>query len=293
MIKTVTLLPCRKKNVSADNVREILDVLKVHCDKVLMDEEFGIAFQKDYPCVSVADNDDVFASSELVIVMGGDGSIIDASRRSASLEIPVVGINFGRLGFLAELDGDETDLLTEILEGKFETEERMMLDVTVKRGTEEIKLPYPCLNDIVLSNGPVSRISTFDLYCDGASIAKYSADGVIISTPTGSSAYSMSAGGPLIYQTMECILATPVCPHSFTLRPVIFTGGSVLEIKNAVCRENSMYITIDGREHTEIFEGDTVHIKKSEKKTKLVRVKDGGLVSVLRRKLSDIDNTSF
>ncbi len=293
MIKNVTLLPCRKKNVTSDDIRTILNILDARNLNVIMDESFGAVFANEYSCITLARNDDVFLSSELVIVMGGDGSIIDASRRAASFGIPVVGFNFGRLGFLAELDGNDAELLTHILDCKFETEHRMMLDVTVIRDGGEINLPYPCLNDVVLSNGPVSRLSSFDLYCDGSNVAKYSADGVIVSTPTGSSAYSMSAGGPLIYQTMECICVTPICPHSFTLRPVVFMDTSVLEIRNAHCRENSMYITVDGRDHIEIFEGDTVLIKKSPKVTKLVRVKDGGLLSVLNRKLSEMDNSSF
>lgn len=289
MIKTVALLPCKKKNITYAAINQVLEILSVHCDKILVDDEFPEAFKNKYGMLEYTSADRIFEMSGLVIVMGGDGSIIDAARRSASYGIPVVGINYGRLGFLAELEGRETKLLVEILNGNFRIENRMMLDVSIIRAGEKISLPYPCLNDVVLSNGPVSRLSGFDLYCDGAYIARYSADGVIVSTPTGSSAYSMSAGGPLIYQTMECICATPICPHSFTLRPVVFTGESIIEIKNALCRENSMYITVDGREHTEILPGDTVVIRKSNVVTKLVRVKDGGLVSVLHRKLSDME----
>ncbi len=292
MIKTVTLLPCMKKNITKQNILEILRVLENYCDKVLMEKCVSEIICDNIPLVEYCDGEDVFNGSELVIVMGGDGSIIDASRRVSHLNIAVLGINYGRLGFLAELEAKETELLCEILNGNYRTEERMMLDVTVTSKGEEKAVSYPCLNDVVLSNGPVSRLSGFDLYCDGTFITRYAADGIIVSTPTGSSAYSLSAGGPLIYQTMECICVTPICPHSFTHRPVVFMGESVLELKNAFCRENKMYITVDGREHMEIFYGDTVTISKSAEITRLVRIKDGGLVNVLNRKLSEMDVAS-
>lgn len=289
MIKYVTLLPCTKKNITAENIEDILSVLQLYCNRVFVEAATFEEFKEQYPVIERRDGQDIFNESELVIVMGGDGSIIDAARRAAHLKIPVLGINFGRLGFLAELEIKETDLLCEILNGNYHIEERMMLDVSVIRDGEEKRFSFPCLNDAVLSNGPVPRLSGFDLYCDGTFITRYAADGIIISTPTGSSAYSMSAGGPLIFQSMECICATPICPHSFTHRPVVFMGSSVIELKNSLCRENKMYLTVDGREHTEILCGDTIKIKKSAEITRLVRIKDGGLVSVLNRKLSEMD----
>lgn len=293
MIKNATLIPGEKKHIPDCEIEKIVNLLSELSCNVIMDDRFKDSRFSSFKGVSTVASDELYSNSDLIIVMGGDGSVIEAARTSADFEIPIVGINFGRLGFLAELEVHETDLIRQIIEENFKIEERMMLDVSVIRDGCETKLPYPCLNDVVLSNGPVSRLSGFDLYCDGIYISRYSADGIVISTPTGSSAYSMSAGGPLVSQAMECICATPICPHSFTLRPVVFMGDSLIEIKNAACRENSMYITADGRENTEIFSGDTVVIKKSLKKTKLVRVKDGGFVSVLHRKLSEIDKSSY
>ncbi len=293
MIKTVTLLPCKKKNVLPDSIKATIRFILHDCDKILMDAEFAPMLEGCFDSLEFACGDEVFSSSDLVVVMGGDGSIIDAARRAAGFGIPVVGINYGRLGFLSELDDVDIASFFDILKGKFQVEERMMLEVTIERDGSQISLPYPALNEVVLSNGPRSRLSSFELCCDGTQIARYSADGIIISTPTGSSAYSMSAGGPLIYQTMECICATPVCPHSFTLRPVVFPGESVIEIKNALCRENSMYITVDGKEHIEVFSGDVIRIKKNAFSAKFARIKEGGFVSVLNRKLSEIDDLSL
>ena len=290
MIKRVTLLSNIKKNIPDDALRSVLDKLKTLGCTVAVDASDSNPVYSEYDNIRRKEKRSMFDDSGLVIVMGGDGSIIESSRLLDDHDIPIVGINFGRLGFLAELEIGEIDLLDEILKGNYRIEERMMLNVSVVRGSGSINMRYPCLNETVLSNGPISRLTEFDLYCDGEIVSHYAADGIIISTPTGSSAYSLSAGGPLVYQTMECIIATPICPHSFTLRPVVFTGNSELEIRNPACRKNSIFITVDGRDNMEIFKDDRIRIKKSDKKTKLVRVKDGGFINVLHRKLEKKSN---
>lgn len=287
MITKAALFFGLKKSISKSDVCAVLNVLTRHGCRVSVDSRFACPEYSAFDGVEYTEKNELFTEAELAVVMGGDGSIIEAARRSAGLSVPIIGINFGTLGYLAELEFGEIDMLEQVLDGDFKIEERMMLDFGIVRGGETVKSEKPCLNDIVLSNGPVSRLSGFDLYCDGIYVARYAADGVIISTPTGSSAYSMSAGGPLIYQTMECICATPICPHSLTLKPVIFKGDAVLEIRNASCRENSMFITADGRSNIEVFSDDVITIKKSDTSTRLVRVKNGGFMSVLHRKLSD------
>lgn len=286
MQKGVTLISNIKKNIPPEALASVLDKLGELGCTVYVSEDDTNPIYASYSFVVPTSDGEMYRDSSLLIVMGGDGSIIEAARRSSGHDIPIVGINFGRLGYLAELEIGELSLLDRIIAGDYRTEERMMLDVEIIRGNVATKMTYPCLNETVLSNGPISRLADFDLYCDGEMLAHYDADGVIISTPTGSSAYSLSAGGPLVYQTMECIIATPICPHSFTLRPVVFTGDSSIEIRNASCRKNKMFITIDGRDNAEIFTSDIIKIKKSDRKTKLIRVKDGGFINTLHRKLA-------
>ncbi len=289
MSKIVTLITNIKKTIPDEARRAVLDKLKdASCTVQISDSEFSPVFD-NYPNISRLPSERIFDSSSLIIVMGGDGSMIEASRRSRGTDIPIIGINFGRVGFLAELEISEISLLDRALSGDYKTEERMMLDCEIIRGDDSIKLTYPCLNETVLSNGPVSRLLDFELYCDGKIVSHYDADGVIVSTPTGSSAYSLSAGGPIVNQTMECIIVTPICPHSFNLRPVVFTGDSVLEIRNPSCRENKMFITVDGRDNTEVVTSDIIRIKKSDMKTKLVRLKDGTFINTLHRKLGKIN----
>lgn len=287
-IKNVTLLVSPKKRIPAEYVEEIFKLLTEYgAEKIFVEDGDEYSFEM-YENAVICDGEKLFSASQLAVVMGGDGSIIDAARRSAKFGVPVAGINFGRLGYLAELEYSERDMLERLMHGDFEIEERMMLEVSV---SDKIKLIS--LNDVVLSNGPISRISRFDLLCNGTEIARYVADGVIICTPTGSSAYSLSAGGPLIYQTMECICATPICPHSMTARPIVFAPDSVIEIKNPYCRENKMFLTVDGRDNIEIFPSDTVTVKKSTVKTHLARIKSKSFIDVLHEKLSNHDGFSI
>ena len=288
MIKCVSLISNIKRGIPDSAILDVVRTLGGLSCKVKVCKEYSSKAVFGLDNVSVCPIGELFKGSDLLIVMGGDGSIIKAARMSHGYDIPIVGINFGRLGFLAELETGDIPLLKNIVRGEYRIEERMMLDVSVIRKNDEVvNIHYPCLNETVLSNGPISRLAEFDLYCDGEQVTHYAADGIIVSTPTGSSAYSLSAGGPLVYQTMECIIATPICPHSFTLRPVVFTGDSVLEIRNPFCRKNKMFITVDGRDNEEIRSDDVIRISKSRSITKLVRVKDGGFISTLNRKLGN------
>ena len=284
-MKKIVLISNKKKNIPDAALRAVIEkLISLGCTVAIPADDNCDAYREFQLTEYTAD--DLFEGAFLTVVMGGDGSIIKAARKSSKYGVPIVGFNFGRVGFLAELEMGDLDLLDRIVSGDYKTEERMMLDVEIVREGEVNKIKYPCLNEAVLSNGPVSRLTDFDLYCDGSLVSHYDADGIIVSTPTGSTAYSLSAGGPIVYQTMECIVATPICAHSFSLRPIVFTGESVLEIRNASCRKNKMYITVDGRDNTEITPADVNKIKKSACKTKLVRVKDAGFVSTLRDKLN-------
>ena len=236
--------------------------------------------------ISFIDGDRLFDEADVIFVLGGDGSIIEAARSTVGRGIPIVGINCGRLGYLAEIEIGELDLVDQVLAGRGTTEERIMLDVKILRGDDVITLPTPALNDVVLTNGPVPRLLSFELYCNGEPVENCYADGMIISTPTGSTAYSMSAGGPILDPCLDCFCATPICPQSMNNRPVIFRGDSVLELHNMHSRGSSIYISEDGRDYLPLQEDDVVRICRSDCRIPLIRVKNGGFLSALRRKLS-------
>ena len=227
-----------------------------------------------------------FEGADYLVVLGGDGSMIQVARTTMFLEIPIVGINYGTIGYMTALSKDNIEKLHEILLGKHVLQNRMMLDIDVIKDDKSLKAYSRSLNEVVVSNGPIPHLVEFDLYCDGNLCQQIRSDGIIIATPTGSSAYSMSAGGPIMDPALACICATPICPHHLNARPVIFGGDSVLEIRNARCRNNYIYLSVDGKEVFEIANGDVVRIAKSKYTAPIVSLGENSFIEVLNSKLS-------
>ena len=230
--------------------------------------------------------DAVYAEANIIIVLGGDGSILEAARRAAHRQIPILGINLGRLGYMAELEMSELDLLGRLFTGDYYLEKRSMLRVELLANGALKSFSY-ALNDAVISNGSVSRIVDLELHENGMPFTKYRADGLIISTPTGSTAYSLSAGGAIVDPSVPCVLVTPICPHSLTARPLIFSDNSVLEVCNICVREKMLYLTIDGKMNFELYRNQTVRVTKAKLQTDLIRLKPSSFYNKLRQKMGN------
>ena len=239
--------------------------------------------------------DELYATADLLIVLGGDGTILEAARRSAQRQTPILGINLGRVGYMAELEMGELELLARLFdrvtaEGhkppSYEIEKRSMLHVEVLNTAGEVRQQMYGLNDAVITNGSVSRIVDIELSENGTPVTTYRADGLIVATPTGSTAYSMSAGGPVADPRVACLCVTPICPHSLGARPLIFPDSATLEIRNICHREKMLYLTVDGRTNCELYRGETVRITRSPLSTGLVRLKPCGFYHRLRAKMS-------
>lgn len=219
------------------------------------------------------------------MVLGGDGTIISTSRNYYEYEIPMIGINLGNLGFLAEIElHDMHATLEELLKGNFVVEQRMLISAN---DDEKDFLGY-ALNDIVISRQSISRMINFDVYVNDAFVNSYRADGVIISTPTGSTAYNLSAGGPIIAPNQNAIVMTPICPHSLTARSIVLAGDDDVKITFKHPRNshvNDLLVTIDGQETTRIFKEDTISIRRAPKNVRLVRLRKNEFFEILRRKL--------
>jgi len=230
--------------------------------------------------------DKIYQSADIIAVLGGDGTILESARKAAPYNVPILGINLGRLGYMAELELDELERLAEIVDGKYSLDKRMMIKVTVvdKEGKE--KLSSYAVNDAVISNGSIARIIDLSLSEGGSLISNYRSDGLIISTPTGSTAYSMSAGGAVVDPRVECICVTPICPHALGSRPMIFPKNAEIEVKNICQREKMIFLTLDGRINQELVYGDTVKITESEMQTSLIRVKNNCFYNQLRKKMN-------
>ncbi|MBQ6569912.1 MAG: NAD(+)/NADH kinase, partial [Clostridia bacterium] len=225
--------------------------------------------------------DDEISSCDAVIVLGGDGTILRAAKRAAVFKIPVLGINFGRLGFLAGLEDISEESLKKLVEGQYSVESRMMLEAQIIGRDEKPRL---VLNDAVVSRGTVSRILELHVSHNNKTVFDYRADGLIVSTPTGSTAYSLSAGGPVVDPSLSGIIMTPICPHSIFSRSVVFSGDSVLEIGCRGDVKDNTYLTIDGDGSYKLFAGDRVRVKKSEQKALFIRINDKNFYEVLNEK---------
>ena len=227
----------------------------------------------------------VYASADMIIVLGGDGTIMESARKAALRGTPILGINLGRVGYLAELEMNELHLLDTVMSGDYRLDVRTILNAEIvsNNGQKTKQVGY-ALNDAVISNGFVSRIIDLQLSEGGTFINNYRADGLIISTPTGSTAYSMSAGGPVADPRISCFCVTPVCPHMMSARPILFPDDVTLEVKHICKREKVLYLTLDGKVNHEIMKNDVVKITKSDLTASIIRVKDRSFYDKLRQK---------
>lgn len=226
----------------------------------------------------------IYREAELVTVLGGDGFMLDAARRAAPSGIPILGINMGRVGYMTELEMDELDLLDRVFEGNFRLDERTMLCAEVRSASGQSKFSSYALNEAAITNGSAARIVDLELSDGDSLVYTYRADGLLIATPTGSTAYSLSAGGPIVDPKLSCFCVTPVCPHSLLARPLVFPDTAKLKIKNICTREKVLHLTLDGRSTFDLYYGDTVLVTRSEMKVKLLRIKEESFYAKIRMK---------
>lgn len=228
--------------------------------------------------------EDLASRVDLIAVLGGDGTMLRTARYVAQHPVPIVGINMGTFGYLTEVNLNETYAALElILKGDFLTEKRMMLDVKIRRGNKIIGSGI-VLNDVVINRGNLSRIVELETAINDQYLTTYKSDGLIISTPTGSTAYSLSAGGPIVFPGKELIIINPICPHTLTNRPIIFPENSKLQII-LWSKESGATVTLDGQESYRIGSGDVMTIRKSKFFTRLVLSPHRGYPEILRSKL--------
>ena len=232
-------------------------------------------------------NDRIYRDVEAIVVLGGDGTILECARRAAPLGLPIIGINLGRLGYMAELEISEIDGLERVVSGDYALEERSMLSVEIVTGDGRVRSSNYALNDAVLSNGSISRIVDLELYEGGVLVSAYRSDGLIVATPTGSTAYSMSAGGAIVDPRLSCICVTPICPHSLSARPLIFPDNARISVKNVCQREKMLYLTVDGRANFELFKGESVQITRSPLTTRFIRLGSSSFYQTLRQKMNE------
>lgn len=224
---------------------------------------------------------------DLVIVIGGDGSMLGAARSMAEYEVPLLGVNRGSLGFLTDImPVDIEQKVGEVLEGQYLTESRFLLEMTVMRDGQYI-VGGEALNDVVLHPGRHMRMIEFELYIDGQFVYSQSSDGLIVSTPTGSTAYALSGGGPLMYPSLDAVVLVPLNPHTLSSRPIVVSGDSKIKllIGHEITRSPTLNVTCDGQISELVKAGDEIHITKKEKRLTLIHPSDHNYYDTCRTKL--------
>jgi NAD+ kinase len=279
MYKAAIISKPQKPEV-ASLLPELLDWLKRHGYEALLDIDSAAYVAHtgiDRTCLPAEHPD-------LVIVLGGDGTLLSAARAFARTETPILSVNLGSLGFLTEIPlSDLYHTLENWCEGIADIDERAMMHTTLKRHGKPVG-EWDALNDIVVAKGTIARMADYTIRIDGELVATFRADGVIVSTPTGSTAYNLAANGPIVMPSVNCMLVTPICPHLLTIRPMVMPGESNI----TVCVEgvpNQIYLTVDGQEAVELQLGDEVQSCRSAAKVRLLRLHPNGLFNVLRSKL--------
>lgn len=267
----------------ADTLAQIANYLRRLNLRVLVDE----ASAKFIPSndLEVATRYAIGQECDLAIAMGGDGTLLNAARSLVDFQVPILGVNLGRLGFLADVSPAEMPVsLEEVLSGRFREEERSLLHAEIVRDGRIIS-QTDALNDVVAHKRDVARMIEVNTFLDGRFLNAYRADGLIIATPTGSTAYALSGGGPIIHPTLEAVVIVPICPHTLTHRPIVVTADSVIEVLLNASNTTQTQVTCDGQISLAIEPGDHIVIRKKSPKLRLIHPINHDYFELLRAKL--------
>ena len=279
-MKNLLVFAKRAKPMQTEDVKKISEFLHTYPCKIYIDIP-------DIPETEFLEELEIVSdSADALVVLGGDGSLIGVARKFAKYGKPILGINLGRLGYLVELEKHDIEALKCLFDENYRTEERIMLHTTVYRN-EKAVFETDALNDVVVAKGTVSRMIHLTVTADNQFVYRYDADGLVVATPTGSTAYSMSAGGTVVSPELNVFLLTPICPHTFSAKPIIVSDKQVIRVETEAVNQSSAVLTADGQESFELQTGDVVEIKKSAFSTKLIRLTERNFFHILKHKLEE------
>ena len=281
-IKNIGIILKNEEEVNIEIFDKVCNILSENNIKIYVHEKYKAYIGQSI--VNFVCEKDLYIMSDVILSLGGDGTLITAARNCAKYDKPIVGINLGHLGFLTEMEMDELSTLNKLLSGDYKVDERMMLNciVTDIFGKEH---NFNCMNDIIISRGSYPRMIDINLIVGDETVENYTADGLIIATSTGSTAYSLAAGGPIVEPNIDVIIATPICPHSLKNKSILFDSSRELEITVNEKYNKKVFVSPDGQESIEIK--GSIYIKKSKYKTKLLRINNKSFYSILNNKLSE------
>ena len=283
-MKNLILTPNPYRDKNFHTLRSAMQILKEAGFQVKVCLPFEVDHNYDLPRdIHFSRLDRELGNADLVICFGGDGTILHMATAATKRGLPLLGVNIGTMGFMAELESTELEKLKLLSTGAFRIDSRMMLDVIVQRD-REIIFHDICLNDAVITKGAVARIVHLAVKCDGVQAMECGGDGIVISTPTGSTAYSLSAGGPIVEPEADGIIITPICSHDVASRCIVASGKRVISVGMTSNSRRNAYLSVDGGKTLRLNMGDVVTIKKSKLETKLVRLNDRSFYDVVNMK---------
>ncbi len=283
-MKNVILTPNPYRDKNFQTVRQAMQILKEAGINARLCLPFDVDRSYELPKdLRFHRLDRELPNAELVICLGGDGTILHMAKAATKMGIPILGVNIGTMGFMAELESTELDKLARLANDDFTIDRRMMLDVTVHRN-RDILYHDICLNDVVVTKGVVARIVHLNVKCDGVPAMESGGDGVIISTPTGSTAYNFSAGGPIVEPEARNILITPICAHDVGSRCIVASDKRTITVEMVQNARRNAYLSVDGGRAVRLNMGDVATIKKSHLETKLVCLKQRSFYDVVNAK---------
>ena len=286
-MKKVILAPNPYRDKNFQTVREAMRILTQNGMEVKICLPFEVDRTYSLPSdLRFSRLDRELATASLVICFGGDGTILHMAKAATRSGVPILGVNIGTMGFMAELESSELQELARIATGDYTVDERMMLDVTVLRG-RDIIFHDICLNDAAITKGAVARIVHLKVDCDNIQVLECGGDGVIVATPTGSTAYSLSAGGPIVEPEANSILITPVCAHDVGSRSIVVSQNRVVTVGLTHNARRNAFLSVDGGKATKINMDDVITIRKSNLTTKLIRLKNRSFFDVVNKKFKD------
>lgn len=277
---TVYIYPNLKKQFSLECTKQVIQKLSEMGCNVIASEALDVG--ELGKCLEIMDQNDAVAVCDVIITIGGDGTILRIASLAAKYRKKLLGINCGRLGFMASLEKDELDDLSKLLTSEYKTESRMMLDVVIEH-PDSTFTTVTALNDIVITHGFNYYINDFTVLADGTTVSSLRADGLIFSTPTGASAYSLSAGGPLIEPTMDCIEFTQICPHSLFARTMLFAPNKLIEVKYRA--DGTIGVSADGASPIPVTKSDRIYIRKSSLRLDLIDIRGDNFFKSIGAKL--------
>jgi NAD+ kinase len=270
-----------KKAEVREIVPPLVGWLRQRSIEVLIDKETGSALDRAEQSVT---RNEMPSRVDLIVVLGGDGTLLATARVLNRKPVPLLPVNIGGLGFLTVITQDELyPTLEMVLAGEFGTEKRVQIEAEVIRAGEVIS-SFLALNDVVLNKGAIARILDFDVRVDGQFISTYKADGLIVSTPTGSTAYSLAAGGPVIAPSVQAFIVTPICAHTLTNRPIVLPDSAQIEVEVKTQRE-SVYLTVDGQVGVAVRSEDAVQMRRASSFVELIQSPQKNYFAILRQKL--------